>query len=158
MSPRNVSLIEPGREPTSDERRPLLGLAELTLAVLLRRPPEDHQPPRSESATRWPRPRSKGARSERRWPWRPSGGSPERQLQILRIDLARPLPSSSHDHHTGLALTLSGKPQWGCGGLLSPWLYCCLFGRCTLWHCLFPPAPPEKRRMFMGGEEMERGV
>ena len=65
--------------------------------------------------------------------------------------------SHSH-HHTGLALTLSGKPQWGCGGLLSPWLYCCLFGRCTLWHCLYPPAPPEKRRMFMGGEEMERGV
>ena len=37
-------------------------------------------------------------------------------------------------HHTALALKASGRPQWGCAGLISPWLYCCLHGRCTWCH------------------------
>jgi hypothetical protein len=40
-------------------------------------------------------------------------------------------------HHTALALEASGRPQWGYRGLLSSWLLCALYGRCTLWHCLY---------------------
>mmetsp|Transcript_25469 Transcript_25469/g.77365 ORF Transcript_25469/g.77365 Transcript_25469/m.77365 type:complete len:162 (-) Transcript_25469:435-920(-) len=34
-------------------------------------------------------------------------------------------------HHTALALEAAGFPQWGCDGLISTWLFCCLHGRCT---------------------------
>ena len=34
-------------------------------------------------------------------------------------------------HHVAMALTESGRPQWGDRGLLSSWLLCCLHGRCT---------------------------
>ena len=40
-------------------------------------------------------------------------------------------------HHTALALEASGRPQCGYRGLLSSWLLCALYGRCTLWHCLY---------------------
>mmetsp|Transcript_47738 Transcript_47738/g.125056 ORF Transcript_47738/g.125056 Transcript_47738/m.125056 type:complete len:151 (-) Transcript_47738:1675-2127(-) len=40
-------------------------------------------------------------------------------------------------HHTAVALEHTGRQQFGCGGLISTWLYCCLHGRCTWWHCLY---------------------
>jgi len=40
-------------------------------------------------------------------------------------------------HHTAVALSESGRSQFGCGGLLSTWLMCALHGRCTWWHCLY---------------------
>ena len=53
-------------------------------------------------------------------------------------------------HHAAMALEESGRPQWGCGGLLSVWLYCCLHGRCTWWHCLYP------RSLSTGGPRLGR--
>lgn len=41
-------------------------------------------------------------------------------------------------HHTAFALEKSGLPQWGCGGLLSAWIYCALHGRCTWWDGVLP--------------------
>lgn len=40
-------------------------------------------------------------------------------------------------HHTAVALAQSGRPQKGCGGLLGAWIYCCVYGRCTWWHCIY---------------------
>jgi len=34
-------------------------------------------------------------------------------------------------HHTALALEGAGYPQWGFGGLISTWILCCWYGRCT---------------------------
>ena len=41
-------------------------------------------------------------------------------------------------HHSAVALAEAGRPQRGCGGLLGAWFICCLHGRCTWWHCLYP--------------------
>jgi len=40
-------------------------------------------------------------------------------------------------HHTAVALANTGRPQFGCGGIISTWLLCALHGRCTWWHCLY---------------------
>lgn len=51
-------------------------------------------------------------------------------------------------HHTAVALAHAGQPQKGCGGLLGAWFICCLYGRCTWWHCLYCSEPkPVRRRL-----------
>ena len=52
-------------------------------------------------------------------------------------------------HHTALALEASGRPQWGCAGLLSAWLLCALYGKCTWCDCGAPPPPPSASRLVV---------